>query len=61
VSIEAMGIYLIAGNEILGRLSGAEYKKLYPGAMPSFSAASIIESAMRSLTLCKGLKLASFA
>jgi TolB-like protein len=36
-SIQAMQNYLIGDNEILGRLAGEEYKKLYLGAMPGFS------------------------
>jgi TolB-like protein len=35
--IEAMRHYLIDNNNILDRLTGKEYKKLYLGAMPGFS------------------------
>jgi hypothetical protein len=36
-TIQAMQNYLIRDNQILSRLTGQEYKKLYLGAMPGFS------------------------
>ncbi|MDR3283770.1 MAG: hypothetical protein LBS97_01155 [Treponema sp.] len=37
-SIQAIQNYLLGDNTILARLTGKEYKKLYLGAMPGFSA-----------------------